>query len=251
MRGAKGNGKLLYKKTPENGVFLTNIQGHVIFSHRTLLTEVYVKLTKVTFTKLFEVEGAFGQEWVSPGGGGFPKHLIYSYDLKSKTIIFPTDWIITESGGTNEDNWKRTQYEFIFRDSCHTVLRHEYIKKVDFVEVEYSPKDFQPNLKLVVMTLRIPRRNKARADKLIDEYQTAKTIVAQRSMKSSMVIDGRGLKKRTFPQYLYEIVMHKSEWQDFSKQVYEQDLVPKTQRFAILVTGPVFPRQLANFKQVS
>ena len=99
------------------------------------------------------------------------------------------------------------------------------------------------------MTLRIPRRNKARADKIIGGYQTAKTIVAKRSVKSSMVIDGRGRKKRTFQQHLYELVIQKSKWQDFAKQVYEQNLVPKTQRFAILTTGPVFPRQLTNFNQ--
>jgi len=46
-----------------------------------------------------------------------------------------------------------------------------------------------------------------------------------------------------------ELVMQKSKWQDFAKQVYEQNLVPKTQRFAILTTGPVFPRQLTNFNQ--
>ncbi len=210
-----------------------------------------MKLTRVTFTELHEVEGAFGQEWIAPAGGGFPKHLVHSYNINTKIVVFPIGWVITETGGSNEDDWKRTRYEFKLRDFCHTVLRHEYIKKVDSIEVDYNPRDFQPNYKLVVMTLRIPRKNKARTDKLIDGYQTAKTIVAQRSMKSSMVIDGRDRKKKTFPQYLYELVMHKSGWQDFSKQVYEQDLVPKTQRFAILVTGPVFPRQLANFKQIS
>lgn len=206
-------------------------------------------LTRVKFTELHEVAEAFGQEWVSPGGGGFPKHLIYSYDHKSKTVVFPIGWVITESGGTNEDGWKRTQYEFIFKDFCRTILRHGCIKKVDLVEVDYSPNDFQPNQNLVVMTLRVPRKNKVRTDRLVNEHRTAQTIVAERSMKSSMVIDRAGRKKRTIPQYLYELVMQKSEWQGFAKQLYEQNLVPKTQRFAIFTTGPVFPRQLANFKQ--
>ena len=206
-------------------------------------------LARVKFTELHEVTGAFGQEWISPGGGGFPKHLIHSYNLKAKTVVFPIGWAITESGGTNEDNWKRTQYEFIFKDFCHTVLRHEYIKKVDLIEVDYNPNDFQPNKDLVVMTLRVPRRNRVRTDKLVNKHRTTQTIVVERSMESSMVVDGVGRKKRTFLQYLYELVMQKSEWQDFARQLYKQNLVPKTQRFAILITGPVFPRQLANFKQ--
>lgn len=207
-----------------------------------------MKLTRVKFTELHEVAGAFGQEWISPGGGGFPKHLIYSYDHKSKTIVFPIGWAITESGDiTNEDGWKRTQYEFIFKDFCHTVLRHEYIKKIDFVEVDYNPNDFQPDKNLVIMTLRVPRKNKVRTDRLVNEHRTTQVIVAERSMESSMVIDGVGRKKRTIPQYLYEFVMQKTEWQDFAKQLYKQNLVLKTQPFAILVTGPVFPRQLANF----
>lgn len=206
-------------------------------------------LTRVKFTELHEVAGAFGREWVSPGGGGFPKHLIYSYDPKSKTIVFPIGWAITESDDTNEDGWKRTQYEFIFKDFCHTVLRHEYIKKVDLVEVDYNPNDFQPNQNLVVMTLRVPRKNKVRTDRLINEHKTTQSIVAERSMESSKVIDKGGIKKRTIPQYLYELVMYKSEWQDFAKQLNKQNLVLKTQPFAILVTGSVFPRQLANFNQ--
>lgn len=206
------------------------------------------RLTRVKFTVLYEIAGSFGQESVSPGGGGFPKHLIHSYDHKSKTVVFPIGWAITESGGINEDNRKCTQYEFIFGNFWHTVLGHECIKKIDLVEVDYNPDDFYPHNKLVVMTLRVPRKNKARTDQLVNEHRIAQTIVAERSMESSMVIDGIGRKKRTIPQYLYELVMQKSEWQNFTKKLYEQNLVPKTERFAILVTGPVFPRQLANFK---
>ena len=101
------------------------------------------------------------------------------------------------------------------------------------------------------MTLRVPRRNKVRTDKIVNEHLTTQTIVAERSMESRMVIVRKGRNKRTFPQYLYELVMQKSEWQDFAKQLYGQNLVPKTQRFAILTTGPVFPRQLASFKRNS
>ena len=210
-----------------------------------------MKLTRVTFIELHEVEGAFGQEWIAPAGGGFPKHLIYSYDLKTRTVIFPPGWKIKQDAISAIEGGEcfRPFYSFAFDDFCNTVVGYGHVEKVDAVEVEYNHDEFKPNKKLVVMTLRVPRRNKARTDKLIDRYQTAKTIIAKRSMKIRMVIDGRGRKKRTFQQYLYELVMQKSKWQDFAKQVYEQNLVPKTQRFAILTTGPVFPRQLTNFNQ--
>ena len=102
------------------------------------------KLTRVKFSELHEVVGAFGREWIAPAGGGFPKHLVYSYDIKTKTVVFPIGWVITESGGTNEDGWKRTKMEFYFRDSCHTILRHDLVKKIDIVEVEYDSKEFEP-----------------------------------------------------------------------------------------------------------
>ncbi|MDP3696623.1 MAG: hypothetical protein Q8R55_01165 [Candidatus Taylorbacteria bacterium] len=208
------------------------------------------RLTRVTFTELHEVAGAFGQEWVSPGGGGFPKHLIHSYDLKTKTVVFPTGWKIKQDTipAIEGGEFFHPIYSFVFGDFCNTVILYGYIEKADSVEIDYDPKDFQPDHKLVVVTLRVPRRNKVRTDKLIKKYQTSKTVVAERSRKSSMVIDGGGRKKRTFPQYLYELVLRKSEWKDFAKQVYKQNLVPKTQRFAILAEGPVFPRQLAYFK---
>lgn len=209
-----------------------------------------MKLTRVTFTELHEVEGAFGNEWVAPAGGGFPKHLIYSYDINAKTVVFPLGWILQENGGTNEDNWKRTHYDFKFYDFCHTVLKYEYVKKVDFVEIaEYDPKEFQPDKGLAVMTLMIPRRNKSRTDKIIQEFRIAKTIVAERGRESSMVLYGKIRKKRTFPRYLYEFIVKKSEWSCFAKRIHGESLIPKTQRFGMLVDeAPVFPRQWVGFK---
>lgn len=213
------------------------------------MTKEVMKLTRVKFSELREVEGAFGQEWVAPAGGGFPKHLIHSYDLKTKTVVFPIGWMITESGGTNEDNWKRTQWEFHFGKFCHTVLRHKCVKKIDFVEAEYNPDEFRPNEKLVLMTLRVPRRNKNHTDKLIKEHRVTETVVAVRSRESKKVIVKSGRKQKSFPQYLYELAIQKSEWRNFARQLYEKNLVPKKDRFAILVEStPLFPRQLAYFK---
>ena len=55
---------------------------------------VKARLTRVTFSELHEVVGAFGREWIAPAGGGFPKHLVYSYDIKTKTVVFPIGWVI-------------------------------------------------------------------------------------------------------------------------------------------------------------
>lgn len=211
-----------------------------------------MKLTRVTFSKLHEVEGAFGREWVSPGGGGFPKHLIHSYDHKTKTVVFPLGWTIEESIWVPEEGRRDySVYQFIFKNFCHTGFRRDYVKKIDFVEVDYDPEEFQPNTKLGLLTLRVQRRNKARTDKLIKKYQTAKMVIAERSMESSKVVRRTGRKQRRFPQYLYELVIQKTKWQDFAKELYEQNLVPKTERFAILMGGAVFPRQLAYFKKTN
>lgn len=209
-----------------------------------------MKLTQVTFTRLHEVEGVFGQEFISAGGGCFPKYLILSYNLKTNTVVFPLGWKIEKGGVIPRENRRDDSvYQFRFGDFCHTVLQLKYVKKVDFVKVEYSPDEFQPNKKFGLLTLRIPRRNKARTDKLVKKYQTAKVVSAIRSKESNKVVNPMELNERTFPQYVYELVIQKSKWHDFAKELYEQNLVPKTDRFAILLTGPLFPRQLANFKQ--
>ena len=211
-----------------------------------------MKLTKVTFTELHEAEGTFGKEYAVVAGGGFNKHLIYSYNLKTKTVVFPPEWNIGKGDeriskkGRHDDS----VYQFRFGDFCHTVLKREYVKKIDFVEVSnYNPDEFQPNKELVMLTLRVPRRNKARTDKLIKKYQTAKMIVAERSRESRMVISEIGRKEKSLPQYLYELVIQKSRWRDFAKELHEENLVPKTDRFAILMDGAIFPRQLAYFKK--
>ena len=206
-----------------------------------------VKLTRVKFSELHEVEGAFGREWIAPAGGGFPKHLVYSYDIKTKTVVFPIGWVITESGGTNEDGWKRTEMEFYFRDFCHTILRHDLVKKIDIVEVEYDSKEFEPNKHLSVFTFRIPRRNKDRTDKLIQNYQ----IVAGRSRKSTKVITGVGHKKKSIPQYLYELAIDQSKWRDLGKELIDKGLIPKNDHFSIWVGHGVFPRQLTSFKKAN
>ncbi len=206
-----------------------------------------MQLLRVKFYKLFEINGAFGQDCVSPMGGIFPKHLIYSYDLETRTIIFPVGWMITEAGGTNEDNWTRTEWRFNFFEICQTTLQHNLVEKVDFIEVDYDPKEFHPNKNIVLMTLRIPRRNKGRTDELIQKYKATQTIIAERSKESSEIILKSRDEERTISQYLYEIIMKKSSWKDFAEQLYKQNLIAKKDRFAILIMGPVFPRQLASF----
>lgn len=208
-----------------------------------------MKLLRVKFSKLFEVNGAFAQDCISPAGGIFPKHLICSYDLKARTIIFPIEWTLSEAGGTNMDNWTRTEWRFNFGEYCTTVLQHKLIEKIDFVEVDYDSKEFQPNKDLVLLTLSIPRRNKNRTDNLIHKHKTAQSIVAVRSKKSSMAIVKSGSKEKTVPQYFYDIIMKKSCWKDFAEQLYKQKIISEKDRFAILISGnPVFPRQLASFQ---
>lgn len=205
------------------------------------------QLIQVTFTKLREIEGAFGREWIAPAGGGFPKHLIHSYNLKNKTVVFPPKWNIEESGRTPRRD--DSMYQFRFSNFCHTVLRRKCVKKVDSVEVEYNPDEFQPKKGLGLLILRIPRRNKVRTDKLIKKYQTAKIVVAERSRENSKIVIRKGQGDRRFPQYLYELIIQNSGWQDFAKELYQENLVPETERFAILMDGAIFPRQLAYFKK--
>lgn len=213
-------------------------------------------LTKVTFSELHEVRRAFGHESISPGGGVFSKHLIYSYDLKTQTIIFPFGWVMQEYGGTNEDGWKRTGWEFFFSSTSgnhwRTILRHNKVKKIDFVEVDdYDQKQFEPEQGLVLMNLTILHENKDRADGLIQKYLTDGTIVAERSRETTVtnIIVGENREEKTVSSYLYELVMKESERINFINQLFEQDIVPKTDRFAILIEQHVFPKQLSYFKK--
>lgn len=210
-------------------------------------------LFRVKFTELYEIEGGLGREWIVSAGGGFPKHLIHSYDLKNKTVVFPLEWDIKYDEIPMEKRGNiilgRPVYRFKFGNFCNTVIGYGYVRKMDSVKVEYNPKEFHPNKELGLLTLRIPRRNKARTDKLIGKYQTAKMVVAVRSMESSKVIRATERGERSFPQYLYELAIHRSKWRGFAKELYEQNLVPKTERFAILMSGAIFPRQLAQFKK--
>lgn len=216
-----------------------------------------MKLAQVTFTELHEAEGAFGQECIAIAGGVFPKYLIYSYSSKAKTVIFPPEWNIERSLYTpnmnipEESRHNNSVCQFMFGDFCYIILRYEYIKKIDFVEVEYNPDDFRPNKELVLLTLRVPRRNKARTDRLIKKYQTSGNIVAERSRKISKVISRIGRKDRISQQCLYELAIYKSAWHSFAKELYKENLIPKTERFAILVGGAIFPRQLVNFQKTS
>ena len=97
------------------------------------------------------------------------------------------------------------------------------------------------------MTLRIPRRNRNRTDKLIQKYRTVKTIIAERSRESNFISEVGG-KKKTLPQYTYELIMYKAKWHDFAKQLFHKKLVPQGDRFMIIVKEGVFPRELAVFK---
>lgn len=211
-----------------------------------------MKLTRVTFTELHEAEGAFGQECIAIAGGVFPKHLIYSYNSKAKSVVFPPDWNIEKGQYTKEESrCDDSFYHFRLGDFCLTVIRRKYVKKIDFVEVEYNPDEFQPNKELVLLTLRIPRKNKTRTDKLIKKYQAAKVIVAERSRESSKVISRTGRKERSFSQYLYELAIRESRWRDFAKELYEENLIPENERFAILIGSAIFPRQLVNFQKTN
>src|SRR3989344_2944134 len=91
----------------------------------TFLRRLAVRCMRVTFTELHETEGFFGQESIAVGIGAFPKHLIYSYDLKKKIVLFPFEWK-TENGKWNYERGFRDSsfYQFSFSDFCHTeVLR--------------------------------------------------------------------------------------------------------------------------------
>lgn len=209
-----------------------------------------LKVLRVKFTELYEVEGAFGQESVSPGGGIFPKHLIYSYDIHTKTVVFPFGWMTDKSSGTS----KCPHRLFYFTSHQHTLINRELVKKIDFVEVDYEPKDFEPDPKLVMMTLTIPRRNKSRVNKLIQQYQATKTIVAKRSKESTKIISTffSGKKKdteKTLLKHTYELILMKSKWKVFVKQLFEQKLIPTNDRYAILLEENVFPKQLAYFSE--
>ena len=211
--------------------------------------------TKVEFTELYEAKGAFGYEGVSPGGSMFPKHLIYSYDLKTKTVIFPLGWIMNEAGGANENNWKRDMWEFSFNPFWNTVFRHNFVKKIDCIEVDYDLNWFKPLENLGLMTLSIPLKNKNRADKLIEKYVANKTIVAQRSRelgKVSLYRIGRNkTTKRTVQKYIYELALQKSKWKNFAKKLHEQNLIHKTDPFGVLLSNYVFPKQLAYFEKTN
>ena len=203
------------------------------------------KLLRVRFDELYEVKGAFGCEMVSPGGGGFPKHLIYSYDLKTKTVIFPFGWVTQETDA---------MWHFYFKPYWDTFFQHRKVKKMDFVEVDCEPNQFQPLPELGLVTLFVTRRNKNRADKMIQKYLKTKTIIGQRSIKNSKTIIvriGKGGKttEKTVLQHLYELVLKKSEWKNFVKEVGKQNLLSKIDHFGLMMSEYVFPKQLANFNK--
>ncbi len=213
-------------------------------------------LKKVTFAELHEVQGVFGQESISPGGGVFPKHLICSYDLGTQTVIFPDGWEITEYNNVDKDNRRRFMWEFSFYDGSsggaylQSVLQHKAIKKIALVEVDdYDQNQFKTEQGLVLMELRIPRVNKDRADELILKHLSDGTIVAERSKESVRITAKGSIVEETVQQYLYELVMKESERINFINQLFEQDIVPKKDRFAILINVRVYPKQLSYFKK--
>lgn len=210
--------------------------------------------TRVKFTELRELEGSFEQESVSSGGGSFPKHLIYSYNIRKKTVVFPFGWMIHKPGSINENGRMCPHWKFHFNQYWSTFIQRGLIKKIDLVEIEYDPKDFEPNRKLVKMTLTIPRRNKSRVNKLIQQYLATKTIVAERSRASTQVIPTffagkKNDKKKTLLMHTYELILKKSKWKVFVEQLYKQKLIPAKERHEIQPKENVFPKQLACFNK--
>ena len=207
---------------------------------------------RVTFTELHETEGFFGQESIAVGIGAFPKHLIYSYDLKKKIVLFPFEWK-TENGKWNYERGFRDSsfYQFSFSDFCHTEVLRKSVRKIGFVEVDCDLGEFLPNPKLVFVILQVPLRNKARVNKLLREQRITKAVIAERSRVGSLTIHRTGRRPRVLSQYIYELVMRKSKVRGLEKQLREKKLISEIDRFAVMVRGPVFPRQLAQFQDSS
>ena len=146
--------------------------------------------------------------------------------------------------------------EFSFYDGSsggaylQSVLQHKAIKKIALVEVDdYDQNQFKTEQGLVLMELRIPRVNKDRADELILKHLSDGTIVAERSKESVRITAKGSIVEETVQQYLYELVMKESERINFINQLFEQDIVPKKDRFAILINVRVYPKQLSYFKK--
>lgn len=209
-----------------------------------------MKCIQVRFTELYEANGAFGNESISPGGVIFPKHLVLSYDLKTKTVVFPKKWRLAEVCGKIGEKRHTGLMFFFFGNYCMSSIPKDKVKKINSVKVDYNPDEFEPNKSLTVMTLRVVRWKKAKTDALIKKYQSANVIVAVRSRESRTVRSKAGGKERRYGQQLYELVIKQSVLDDFVNELFKTRLVIENRRFDVQISKPgVFPRQLANFNK--
>ncbi len=208
-----------------------------------------MKCLKVTFAELHEEKGAFGKESISPGGAEFPKHMILSYDLKTKTVVFPEGWKCIYEGGKVGEKL-HTGFVFLFDNCWESGVRKDKVKKISSFEVDYDPKEFVPDKNLRLVKIDVPLKHKSYMDKLIKKYLATKLIVAQRSRKSARIrtVDG---KRVTFPTYSYELIEQlvgngNEIWEELGKE--EKNAGKKT--YMILSENPgVFLGQLANFNK--
>lgn len=200
-----------------------------------------MKFLRVTFAELFEVEGAFGNESISPGGAIFPKHLVLSYNLRTKTVLFPLGWKFDPTGST---------FDFQFDNHIEGCLRKDMVKGFDYVEVDCDPKEFVPDKNLRLVMVDVPAEHKSYMDEIVKKYLATKMIVAERSRKSHRIRTVEG-KRVTFPTHSYELIEQlvsnqNGMWTELRKE--REASGEKT--YMVLSEDPgVFPRQLANFKK--
>ncbi len=202
-----------------------------------------MKCLKVTFAKLHEAEGAFGKESISPGGAVFPKHLVLSYDLKAKTVVFPVGWNYVEEGGKVGEKL-HTGFVFLFDNYWESGVLKDKVKKIDSVEVNYNPKEFEPDKNLRLVMVDVPAKHKSYMDELIKKYLATKIIVAERSRKShrTRTVDG---KRVTFHTHSYELI----EQLVGNLNEFWVELDSKKTCMVLSENPGVFLRQLANFKK--
>lgn len=201
---------------------------------------------KVTFTELHEAEGAFGPESISPGGAVFPKHLVLSYDLETKTVVFPAEWSIVKgvSEGKSTDFYR---YQFKFGDIyLLSVVAERLVSSIEFVEVDYSPDEFSSDGNLRVVTIRVPLEYRADVDKLIRKYRENNMVIGERSREGLDIRKVNG-KKVSNLMWHYEVLFQLAgSSMGFFKELQEQ--IPGVTVYMAWGTDRIFPRQRAYYK---